>query len=296
LIRRVAPLAFALALLAFALPFATVSCDDAQVEASGADLVLRTPPETEGRTPEGIELGELVVAAGGGLATAAFLAFALGLLASAGMWQAGWAPLAGVVGVAALVFLKTRGGPESIAEVDTKIGAFLAAGAGAAAALAAGAVWLRGGRPPLRPLAPVIAAGLLLLGYLLPSERSPLVVVAYADTLNVRRPWDGVFWLLPVVVGVVLLARRHGVSRNLAGFAVGVLAVAAADIADEIWGLVREDDVRSGIGPPAFLAGIVTAGAWAITNELRALRRPALLPLAAGAGITLAAWLASSAG
>jgi hypothetical protein len=296
LIRRVAPLAFAVALLAFALPFATVSCDDAQVEASGADLVLRTPPETEGRAPDGIELGELVVASGGGLATAAFLAFALGLLASARMWQSGWAPLAGVVGVAALIFLKTRGGPEDIAEVDTQIGAFLAAGAGAAAALAAGTVWMRGGRPALRPLAPVIAAGLLLFGYLFPSERSPLVVVAYADTLNLRRPWDGVFWLLPIVVGILLLARRHGVSHNLAGFAVGVLAVAGADVADEIWGLLRENDVEPGIAPPLFLAGIVTAGAWAITNEWRALRRPALLPLAAGAGVTLAAWLASPAG
>jgi len=296
LIRRLTPLAFVLALFAFALPFATVSCDDAQVEASGADLVLRTPPETEGRAPEGIELGELIVASGGGLATAAFLAFALGLLASARMWQSGWAPLAGAVGVAALVFLKTRGGPEDIAEVDTQIGAFLATGAGAAAALAAAAVWLRGDRPPLRPLAPVIAAGLLLFGYLFPSERSPLVVVAYADTLNLRRPWDGVFWLLPIVVGILLLARRHGVSHNLAGFAVGVLAVAGADVADEIWGLVRENDVQPGIGPPLFLAGIVTAGAWAITNEWRALRRPALLPLAAGAGVTLAAWLASPAG
>ena len=296
MIRRVAPLAFALALLAFALPFATVSCDGARVEASGADLVLRTPPETEGRAPEGIDLGELVVAAGGGLATAAFLAFALGLLASARMWQSGWAPFAGVAGVAALVFLKTRGGPEDVAEVDTQIGAFLAAGAGVAAALAAAAVWLPGGRPPLRPLAPVIALGLLLFGYLFPSERSPLVIVAYADSLNVRRPWDGLFWLLPVVVGVLLLARRHRASRNLAGFAVGVLAVAAADVADEIWRLVREDGVQPGIAPPAFLAGVVTAGAWATTNEWRALRRPALLPLAAGAGVTLAAWLASPAG
>jgi hypothetical protein len=296
LTRPAAPLAFAVALLAFALPFATVSCDDARVEASGADFVLRTPPETEGRAPEGIELGELVVASGGGLATAALLAFALGLLASARMWRSGWAPLAGVVGVAALVFLKTRGGPEDIAEVETQIGAFLAAGAGAAAALADGAVWLRAGRPPLRPLAPVIGAGLLLFGYLFPSERAPLVIVAYADTLNLRSPWDGVFWLLAVVVGVLLLASRHAVSRNLAGFAVGVLAVAAADVADEIWSLVREDDVQPGIAPPAFLAGMVTAGAWAITNEWRRLRRPALLPLAAGAGVTLAAWLASPAG
>ena len=102
------------------------------MKASGADLVLRTTPETEGRVPEGIDLGELVVAAGGGLATAAFLAFALGLLASARMWQSGWAPFAGVVEVAALVFLRTRGGPEDVAEVDTQSGAFFAAGAGVA--------------------------------------------------------------------------------------------------------------------------------------------------------------------
>jgi hypothetical protein len=297
LISRVAPLAFVLSLLAFALPFATVSCDESSVEVSGAELVLRSAPETEGfAAPEGVELGELVVEYGGGLATAAFLAFALGLLATVRMWRSGWAPIAGAVGVAALLFLKTRGGPEDIADVDARIGGFLAAGAGAAGALAAGAVWLRGGRPSFRPLAPVVAAGLLLFGYLFPSERSPLVVIAYADTLDLKRPWDGAFWLLPVVVGVLLLARRHAVSRTLAGFAVGVLAVAAADIADEIWGLLREDDAQLGIAPPAFLAGMLTAGAWAITNEWRGLRRPALLPLAAGVAVTLVAWLASPAG
>jgi hypothetical protein len=300
LTRRVAPLASALALLAFALPFATVSCDDSQVEPSGADLVLRTAPETQGQAPEGIELGELVVAYGGGLATAAFLAFALSLLAAARAWEPGWAPLAGLVGVAALLFLKTRGaggrGPEDIAEVDARIGGFLAAGAGAAGAIAAGTVWLRGGRPALRPLAPVVAAGLLLFGYLFPSQRSPLVVVAYADTLDLTRPWDGAFWLLPVVVGVLLLARRDAVSRNLAGFAVGVLAVAGADVADEIWGLLREDDARPDVSAIAFLAGIVTAGGWVIANEWRGLRRPAPLPLAAGVAVTLLAWLASPAG
>ena len=297
MIRRVAPLAFALALLAFALPFATVSCDEAHVEPSGADLVLRTAPETEGQAPEGIDLGELVVASGGGLATAAFLAFALSLVASVRMWGSGWAPLGGAVGVAALLFLKTRGtgGTEAIAEVDARIGGFLAAGAGAAGALAAGVVWLRVDRPPLRPLAPVAAAWLLLFGYLFPSERSPLVVVAYVDTLNLRRPWDGAFWLLPVVVGVLLLARRHAVSRTLAGFAVGVLAVAAADVGDEIWGLLREHGAQPGIAPPAFLAGIVTAGAWVTTNEWRGLRRPALLPLGGGVAVTLLAWLAGPA-
>ena len=287
-------------MLAFALPFATVSCDESSVEVSGAELVLRSAPETEGfAAPEGVALGELVVAYGGGLATAAFLAFALSFLAMVRGWAPAWAPLAGAVGVGALVFLKTRGtggGAGEIAEVNARIGGWLAAGAGAAGALAAGAMWLRDDRPPLRPMAPMIAAGLLLFGYLFPSERSPLVVVAYADTLNLRRPWDGAFWVLPVVVGVLLLARRRAVSRTLAGFAVGVLAVAAADVADEIWSLVREDETQLGIAPPAFLAGIVTAGVWAIANELRALRRPALLPLGAGVVLTLVAWLASPAG
>ena len=288
-------------MLAFALPFATVSCDESSVEVSGAELVLRSAPETEGfAAPEGVALGELVVAYGGGLATAAFLAFALSFLAMVRGWAPAWAPLAGAVGVVALVFLKTRGtggGAGEIAEVDARIGGWLASRGGLPQALSRPArSWLRGDRPPLRPLAPVIAAGLLLFGYLFPSERSPLVVVAYADTLNLRRPWDGAFWVLPVVVGVLLLARRRAVSRTLAGFAVGVLAVAAADVADEIWSLVREDETQLGIAPPAFLAGIVTAGVWAIANELRALRRPALLPLGAGVAVTLVAWLASPAG
>ena len=298
--RRAAPLAFAVALLAFALPFATVSCDESSVQVSGAELVVRSAPETEGfAAPEGVELGELVVAYGGGLATAAFLAFALSLLAAVRRWAPAWAALAGAVGVVALLFLKTRGsdggGAGEIAEVDARIGGWLAAGAGAAGALAAGAVWLRCDRPQLRPLAPVLAAGLLLFGYLFPSERTALLEVAYADTLNLRRPWEGVFWLLPVLVGVLLLAHRHAVSRNLAGFAVGVLAVAAADIADEIWDLLREDSAQPGVASIAFLGGIITAGAWTVVSELRGLRRPALLPLAAGAAITLVAWMASPA-
>ena len=300
MIRRAAPLAFAVALLAFALPFATVSCDESSVQVSGAELVARSTPETEGFVaPEGVALGELVVAYGGGLATAAFLAFALSLLAMVRVWASAWAPLGGAVGVVALLFLKTRGtgggGPEDIADVDARIGGYLAAGAGAAGALAAGAVWLRGDRPPLRPVTPAVAAGLLLFGYLFPSERRALLELAYADTLNLRRPWEGAFWLLPVLVGVLLLARRHAVSRNLASFAVGVLAVAAADVADEIWDLLREDGAQPGLAAIAFLGGILSAGAWTVASELRGLRRPAPLPLAAGAAITLVAWLASPA-
>jgi hypothetical protein len=295
--RRAAAGAFAVALFAFGLPFATVSCDDARVEPTGADLVLRSAPDTEGTAPEGIELGELVVAYGGGLATAALLSFALSLLAAVRGWTGGWAALGGLVGVAALVFLKTRGGGgETIADVDARVGGMVAAGAGGVGALAAGAIWLRGAaRPPLRPLAPVAAAALLLLGYLYPVKRAPPLSFAYADTLDVRNPWDGAFWLLPVLVGIVFLARRHGVSRSLTSFSVGVLAVAGADIADDLWSLWREDEVRAGIAPIAFLAGIVTAGAWAISDQWKQVMRPAPVPLVAGLALALGAWLASPA-
>jgi hypothetical protein len=297
-VRRLAWVPFAVALLAFALPFATVSCDDARVEPSGADLLLRTAPESEGTQREGIELGELVVAYGGGLATAAFLAFALSLLAAARGWRSGWAPLAGVAGVAALLFLKMRGGgnPGGIAEVDARLGGILAAAGGAAGVVAAAAVWLREKPgPSLRPVTPVVAASLLLFGYLFPANRSQVVATAYADTLDLTRPWDGVFWLLPVLVGVLLLAHRSAVSPNLAAFAVGVLAVAGADVADEIWSLLREDNFQPGVGAIAFFAGIVTAGAWTVANEWSRMRRPAPLPLLAGVALALLAWLASAA-
>jgi hypothetical protein len=152
-VRRLASLLFTLALFAFVLPFAVVSCEDSRVEPTGADLVLRTAPETEGSIPEGIDLGELVVAYGGGLATAAFLAFALSLLAAVRGWSGGWAPLAALVGVAALVFLKTRGGnPGGLVDVDARLGGLMAGGAGAAGMLAAAAAWLgkKGGPPCVR--------------------------------------------------------------------------------------------------------------------------------------------------
>jgi hypothetical protein len=147
----------------------------------------------------------------------------------------------------------------------------------------------------LRPLAPAVAASLLLFGYLFPAERSSLLTIAYADTLDVTRPWDGLFWLLPVVVGVLLLARRRRLSPGLAAFAVAVLAVAGADVAEEVWSLLRDDALQPGAGAIAFLAGIVTAGAWAVANEWSRLRRPAPVPLIAGVALTLAAWLASPA-
>jgi hypothetical protein len=296
--QRAAAVAFAVALLAFVLPFATVSCDGARVEPTGAQLVLRSAPDEEGTPQRDFQLGDLVVAYGGGLATAAFLAFALSLLAAVRGWNGGWATLAGLVGVAALVFLKTRGGAEgeAIAEVDAKAGGIVAAGAGAVGSLVAGAAWLRGDeRPRLQPVAPAAAGALLLFGYLYPVEHAPPLSVAYADTLDIKNPWDGAFWLLPVLVGILFLARRQGVSRGMTALSVGVLAVVGADVADEIRHYWRDDDTRVGVSPIAFLAGMITAGAWAIVGQWRQLVRPAFVPLAAGLAIGLAAWAASPA-
>ena len=298
--RRFAWVPFSVALLAFALPFAVVSCDGSRVEASGADLVLRTPPETEVPRSGGVELGELVVAYGGGLATAAFLAFAIGLLAAVRGWTGGWATLAGLVGVAALVFLKTRGngsGPEGIADVDARLGGILAGIAGAVGAVIAAAQWLSGDRrPEVRPVLPVAAMALLLFGYLYPSDRTELISYAYADTLNLRRPWEGLFWVLPLVVGTLLLTRRKDLPRATAAFSVGVLAVVGADAGDEILRLWREDALRPGVAPVAFLAGMVAAGLWAVGSEWRRLRRPALAPLGLGVALALVAWVAGPAG
>jgi hypothetical protein len=289
--------AFAVALLAFVLPFATVSCDGARVEPTGAELVLRSAPEEEGTPQQDFQLGDLVVAYGGGLASAAFLAFALSLLAALRGWNGGWATLAGLVGVAALVFLKTRGGGEgeAIAEVDAKAGGIVAAGAGAVGGLIAGAAWLRGDeRPRVHPVAPVAAWALLLFGYLYPVEHEPPLSVAYADTLDLENPWDGAFWLLPVLVGILFLAKRQGLSRATAALSVGVLAVVGTDVADEI-GHYWRDDEAVGISPIAFLAGMITAAVWAIVDQWRQLVRPAFVPLAAGLALGLAAWAVSPA-
>jgi hypothetical protein len=126
---------FAVALAGFVLPFATVSCGATRFEPTGAELVLRSAPESEcvGRTcvteedPASldVDLGEIVVELAGGLATAAFLGFAFALVVARIETRGGWTTLAGAVGVAALLFLGTRdyglgGGPD---ERDSRSGA-----------------------------------------------------------------------------------------------------------------------------------------------------------------------------
>ncbi|HEU6445109.1 MAG TPA: hypothetical protein VFL61_08645 [Gaiellaceae bacterium] len=284
--RRFAWVPFAVALAAFALPFAAVSCDGLRAEPSGADLVLRTPPETTGRSPQRLDLGSLVVAYGGGLATAAFLAFALALLAALRPWDAGWPVLGTLTGLASLLFLKTRsaGGAEGAFDVEIREGAYLAFGAGLAGLAVGAAAWLREGRPEIRPVAPLAGALLVLFGYLYPSNGRAGIDTAYADTLNIREPWKAAFWLLPVVVATALLAQRRRLGAALAAFALGVFAVAGSEAAQAVWS-------GAGIGPVALLAGVTVGAAWAVAVQWAERRRPARLWLVAGIAVALGGWV-----
>ncbi|HEX7256243.1 MAG TPA: hypothetical protein VF236_09980 [Gaiellaceae bacterium] len=285
--RRFLWVPFALALAAFVLPFATVSCDGMQVEPSGADFVLRTPPEATGPDRERLDLGGLVVAYGGGLATAAFLGFAFALLAAVRRWDGGWVVLGAAAALASLLLLQTRsaGEAEEVTDVEVREGAYVAFGAGAAGLALGAATWLRDGRPALRPAWPLVGALLIVFGYLWPFEGAAGVETAYVDTLDLREPWKAAFWAVPVAVGLALLARRRRADRRLAGFAVGALVVAGLEVAGDVWD-------RPGPAPLALLAGIVTLVGWAIAGQWSERRPPARAWLLAGVAVALAAWVA----
>jgi hypothetical protein len=276
-VRRFTWVPFAVALAAFVLPFATVSCDELHVTPSGADLVLHTPPETEGSNPEGIDLGALVVARGGGLATAAFLAFALALLASVRAWDDGWALLGAVTGVTALLVLKTRtgGAAQGVIEIDAGAGAYLAVGAAAVGALLLAPRWLRTARSRARPATPFAGALLILAGYLLPAQRSAVISASYADSLTVRQPWISAFWLLAIAASLVLLARRHEVTPDLSTVTLSIFAPIAVVLVHEIWMLWRDEARQAGVAPFLMLSGIVLSAAWAFGARKDRAGRPA---------------------
>jgi hypothetical protein len=276
-VRRYAWVPFAVALAAFVLPFATVSCGELHVKPSGADLVLRTPPETEGSNPEGIDLGALVVARGGGLATAAFLAFALALLASVRAWDRGWVLLGAVTGVTALLVLKTRtgGAAQGVIEIDAGAGAYLAVGAAAVGTLLLAPRWLRTASSRVRPAAPVAGVLLVLAGYLLPAQRSAVLSASYADSLTVRQPWTSAFLLLPVAASLVLLARRHEVTPDLSTVTLAVFGPTAVVFVYEIWMLWRDEARQVGVAPFLMLGGIVLSAGWAFSARKGRAGRPA---------------------
>jgi MYXO-CTERM domain-containing protein len=284
--RRTSTAAFAVALFAFVLPFATVSCGGLQVDASGADFVLRTPPETTGANAERFDLGALVVERGGGLATAAFLAFACAFLAGIKRWESGWLVFGSLIGLASLLLLDTRsaGSLGGAVDVDARFGAFLAFGAGAAGLIAGATNWLRKDSPEIHPVAPVLGASLIVVGYLYPTEGSAGLSFAYVDTLDLTEPWSAAFWALAVLVGIWLLARRRSVGPSLAGFAVGVLVVV---------GLEALRDARDlALAPLALLAGILVDVAWVISTQFAERYRPARLSLLAGVAVGLLCWFA----
>jgi hypothetical protein len=267
-VRRFVWVPFAVALTAFVLPFATVSCGPLVTEPTGAELVLRSPPETRSSTSERAEIGQLVLAYGGGLATAAFIAFAFALVAGVRGW-AGWPAAGGMAGVVALLALRFRdsglpAGAGADVTVDTRVGAFIAAVAGALGALIAAVVWLREERrDPVAPIIPGIGATLIVIGYLMPSDRSEHAPHAYADSLDLRHPWRAAFWLLPVAVGALLWARRRTLTRDLSTVALGVLGPTGVVVSYDVWRLWREEGTQPGLARYSLLAGIVLSALWA---------------------------------
>ncbi len=275
--RRFSWVPFAVALAAFALPFATVSCSDQRVEPSGADFVLRSPPENTGPTEDELDLGSLVVELGGGLATAAFLSFALALLAALRSWRPAWVPLCGLVGLGSLWLLKTRTGGEAaggIAEVDVRFGALAAAGSGAIGVLAGMLVWLRGdGLRALRLSLPAVGAGLLVVGYLLPHSESQLES-AYVDSLDLRGPRLDTFWLCAPAVGVFLLARREALTRRGAFLALALLTVAGIAASEDIWSAWRDEDVQPAAASFVLLTGVLLSSVFAARVARRGRAEP----------------------
>jgi hypothetical protein len=282
---------FAVALAGFVLPFATVSCGDVKVEPSGADLVLRSAPEPECVGPDDtcpdeesasdfeLDLGEFVVELAGGLATAAFLGFVFALVLARIGTRRGWTTLAAAVGVASLVFLGTRdyglagSGPDERAVVtESGAGYWLALGGGALGALAAGFGWIREGRQSLRPFLPVLGAGLLLLGYLLPWQPSEETSTAYADLLDLRHPWLALFGVLMVAAGLAVAARRRDVSPTLASLGLGILVPAGVAAAQWIWRDLRVEGLQPGLSQFVVLAGAAITSVFA-ARQLRSEER-----------------------
>jgi hypothetical protein len=117
------PFLFGLALLAFFLPFATVSCDGAQTTFTGIQLVTETVP-AGGTTNDGRSLGEQVEDEASLLAMTAFAAAVVGFgLALIGVTKGpGWLAAAGLVATV-LLGLKPL---QSLADVTYLSGYLLA--------------------------------------------------------------------------------------------------------------------------------------------------------------------------
>lgn len=273
--RRASSAAFAVALLAFTLPFAAVSCEGSSVDATGADLVLRTEPEAEGS----VDIGSFVVAYAGGLATAAFLALALALFSVVRRWGDAWTALCGLAGITALLVLKWRsaGAGGELATVDVRVGGFLAVAAALLGVAALGPAWVK------RPSAPAVGAVLMVAGYLLPGERSELLTSSYADSLNVREPWTSLFWLLPVVMGVLLVLRRERLGGDLATVALCVLGPVGLVALHDVWRIWQDGQVEAQPGVFLLLAGMAVSAAWVVSRRARAARPAAARPAPAPA-------------
>ena len=236
----------AAALVAFALPFATVSCGPVVVEPRGLDLVVGRVPEARcdpSRLEEGdsctprrdtveeereneLLLGSHVVARGGA-ATLAFVALVLAAVFAVRR-APGVAAAVSLLAVVALASLGRRRDPlftpegDPAVTIDLRVGWWAAVAFAAAGAVASGAVWRRGGGS-LRPLrTPAFAGAALLAGALVTPNRLGYHEWAYADQVALRRPWEALWPTVVFVLAAVIAPRLR--SSQPQPFAAGVLA------------------------------------------------------------------------
>jgi hypothetical protein len=174
-----------------------------------------------------------------------------------------------------------------------EVGAVLAVVAGGLGTAAAATIWLREEHPTAPPVVPAVGAGLLLLGYLLPIVASGFPNGAYADSLNVREPWEAVFWLLAPAFGLALVARGRSPTTFLAGFALAIFVGGGAAVVHHVWTMRPFDELV--LGPHVYFGGLVLSAASAIGHVQRRQLAAIVLPFLVGAVVSGVAVVLSDA-
>ena len=313
---RLWALPFAVAVGAFALPFGTVTACDEKMTVSGIQLVSGSPPAShsikDNSPSANRDVGQVVVAVGGGLALGAFACAlsAFGLAFARGRRAASVAAGAGAIGATALLQLALRGRADADA-FDLRLGLVLAGGASVVGALGAATGAVRGWKRRRPSTGVVLAASgtvLLAVGTILSFVREGYEGSSTGDSLlDFLAPgighgaaWLGLEPALLVLVATAVLAAAPR-WRSLGGFLAGLGAVSLTGHMAMIVNLLRRpenDDGRHYLfatGGAVLLAGslvLLIGGLLLARGEAGShgpLGRLTRLGLLAGAGLSLAA-------
>lgn len=301
-------------MVAFLLPFGTVSCGPLETEVRGTHLISGVEPTdrcqgADCSTAESVsaesdnDLGAAVLAQGSGLATFAFLALGLALLLSLREGRSGGEVSAAIFALAALAVLASRDafnfadgsvddGEDAIRiVVELRFGYWIVVALSALAVLLAARTWWAPKRQQLPGLALWVGAAILTIGYLGPDTR-----VAEQATLGVDRLRLDVFWsgLQPGLLVGVAGAFATGLVKLTPARAGFVAALAAVGFVAAVQGALRfvqVEFVSVGWGavvlPVGALVVAMSAAAQVRDDGPRTIPVPAVRGLAALGGVAL---------